>query len=805
MDSAVIYDLSRWRRDRDIQEFGGTAMRISIRVLSLVALYLCVTVDAHAQLEEIVVTATRRATDLQETPLAISAFNQETLDRNRVVSLLDMRGLVPNLQFFENGDHAVPLIFIRGLGTRNQTEAGDQGIAFYSDGVFSARSQGTTVMMYDLERVEVMRGPQGTLFGRNSTGGAISLHSAKPSVAAFDASGEFTAGSDSLLGLRGMVNLPLADSWAIRFAGAKEERDGLTEFAPGNQFVTNRNYGTVDLSSFRIGSTFQPTDNVSWYLAYENFRNTGTGDVGSLDFDNRVNDATAPGNLDLDSDSIRTRLDIGFGDGYTASYIGGFSDFEQSQLYGNEAQGDSRNTVYSTYDATQHELQITSPSDSSFIWTAGIFLFEEENSIRFDMLHGSWGFTPQDDPNGVLSTFVQPDRSLESESAYFQGTYSFTEAFRLTAGARSIDDTREDSGGRSIDCTFGLVGDLPASIAAQASDLNGGQGCFFRQYNDMQGDWSKTTWLLRGEYDLSDSTLLYLSLGTGWKSGVLQDGRGYADLLTGSGALDFSRNNSLLQRPEEVESLEIGVKTSFDNWRLSANLFDMEFEDMQVTGAVIDPVTNQSTLTNTNAGGATIQGVELELSAAVSGGAGELAATFAYLDATYDEFLGNESNFGDARGRIWNPCGLGVEPSGACTGNVFDFAGNHLPYAPEYQLTLQYSHAFPLNGGASLVPRIKVSYYDEMFLGWENRTDRPAGTLSPTDPGEADFGVQPSYTRVDLGLGYHAANEQWTAEFFVTNATDEAVKTEAFYGGPRTFFKWGDPRIAGVRVAFRYQ
>ena len=165
-------------------------MRIPFSVLGGTALYLSTAFASNAQtpakaqapLEEIIVTATRRETNLQETPLAISAFNQETLDENHVVSLLDMRGLVPNLQFFENGDHAVPLIFIRGLGTRNQTEAGDQGIAFYSDGVFAARSQGTTVMLYDLDRIEVLRGPQGTLFGRNSTGGAIALHTAKPST-----------------------------------------------------------------------------------------------------------------------------------------------------------------------------------------------------------------------------------------------------------------------------------------------------------------------------------------------------------------------------------------------------------------------------------------------------------------------------------------------------------------------------------------------------------------------------------------------------------------------------------------------
>lgn len=755
-------------------------------------------------LETVVVTATRRETNLQETPLAISAFNQQTLDENHVSTLLDMRGLVPNLQFFTNGDHAVPLVFIRGLGTRNQTEAGDQGIAFYTDGVFSARSQGTTVMMYDLDGVEVLRGPQGTLFGRNSTGGAVSLRSAKPRLDGFDASGEIAAGSYSMLELRGMANVPITENWAIRVAGAKDEQEGQTDYAPGNQFASSRKYGTVDLSSFRISSLFQPSEDVSWHLVYENFRNRGTGDVASQDFEDRVNDATAAGNLDLDSDSFRTRLDVGFGEGYTLSYIGGYAEFSQAQMYGNEPQGDTRNTVDSSYEGTQHEIQLTNPSDARFNYTAGLYYFEEENSIRFDMLHGSWGFTPQDQDT-VLSSFVQPSRSLETQSAYAQGTFKFTDDLRVTAGARYIEDTREDKGGRSIDCTYGLRGDLPSNIVRNAAALNGAQGCYYRQYNDMKGEWDKTTWMARGEYDLTDSVMTYLSYETGWKSGVLQDGRGYDDLVTPSGTLDFSRNNSLLQQPEEVDSIELGVKTDFSDWRLSANLFYMDFKDMQVTGAVIDPVTGQSTLVSTNAGGATIKGLELEGSTGLFDGAGQLAMTFAYLDATYDEFLGDSQNFANQNGRIWNECAFGVQPNGFCVGNVFNFAGNSLPYAPEYQLTVQYSHEFPLPGGAAVVPRIRASYYDEMFLNWENLTDRPAGTLNADDPGEKDFGLQPSYTMVDAAIAFRSSTDQWSAEAFVTNALDEAVKTEAFYGAPRTFFSWGQRRQFGVRLAYKYK
>ncbi len=92
-----------------------------------------------------------------------------------------------------------------------------------------------------------------------------------------------------------------------------------------------------------------------------------------------------------------------------------------------------------------------------------------------------------------------------------------------------------------------------------------------------------------------------------------------------------------------------------------------------------------------------------------------------------------------------------------------------------------------------------------MFLGWENRTDRPAGTLSPTDPGEKDFGRQPAYTMVDAAIAFRSSSDQWTAEAFITNALDEAVKTEAFYGTPRTFYSWGQRRQVGVRLAYKYK
>ena len=136
---------------------------------------------------------------------------------------------------------------------------------------------------------------------------------------------------------------------------------------------------------------------------------------------------------------------------------------------------------------------------------------------------------------------------------------------------------------------------------------------------------------------------------------------------------------------------------------------------------------------------------------------------------------------------------------------MFDFAGNSLPYAPEYQATLIYTHTFELGNGASIVPRIRVSYFDDMFLGWENRTDRPAGTLSPTDPGESDFGVQPSYTMVDLSLGYHSANDQWYAEAFVHQCDGRGGQDRGVLRRAGDLVQVGRAQEYGVRFGYRYK
>ncbi|RBP49904.1 TonB-dependent receptor [Arenicella xantha] len=769
-----------------------------------------------ADLEEIVVTATKRATSLQDTPLAISAFSGSDLEENHITNIYDLRAMAPTLQVRHNGDHGVPLIFIRGQGTIDQTEAGDQAVAFYTDGVFSARSQGSTALMYDMERVEILRGPQGTLFGRNSTAGAVSLVTAKPSMDEFKGKASMTFGSRDKQEVRAAVNAPISDTWAIRVAGVIDQQDGETKFASGNEFATARNYGTRDMSSFRISSLFEPSDNVSWHLSYENFNNNGTGDVPTFDFDNRVQNPTAAGNIDLSSDVIRTRFDYEFDNGLTASYIGGYTEMSQSQIYGNEFQGDTRETVSSGHTATQHELQLKNSDDSKFRWTAGLFSFEEENDIRFDILHGSWGFTSQDGAgqfnadgtpnNTVLSTFVQPNRGLDSTSAYFQGTLDITDSFRVTGGIRHTSDERSDVGGRSIDCTFAqgpgpITINFPNQAAADASNQ---AGCYYRQINDMKGDWSNETYLARAEWDMNDDVLLFLSYATGWKSGVLVDGNN-ASLTNSNSSPDVAGNSLLVQNPEENDSLELGMKATLmdGRMRLNANIFTMDYTDMQVTAAVINPVTGESTLTKTNAGSAGIDGIEFD-STILVGDNGTFGISGAYLDAKYEEFLGSETNFNNQNGLQWNSCAFGQAADGGCVGGVWDFAGNTLPNAPEVSFSASYKHEFELASGGVFTPRVRLTYQDDTYLTQENRGDRAPGTYGATDPGESNFDIQESYTKLDLSLIYASPDSRWTAELYLNNATDEAIKQEVQIGGTRTAYTWAPSREGGLRLSYNF-
>ncbi len=806
-------------------------------ITSLCALATALPLAVSAQdtvLEEIVITATKRETSVQDTPLAVSAFSQETLTANHVTNLLDLQGMVPSLHIAQNGDHATPLVYIRGIGSDNQTEAGDPGVAMHVDGIYSARSQAAANMAFDLNRVEVLRGPQGTLFGRNSTGGVVNFHTAQPTDQ-FEARTSGTAGSYNRLAFDGMVNIPINDRWAVRFAGAYDDSDGTIDFAPGSASNSDEDkYNAYRVRGFRASSKFNITDSLTWNANYEIFNDVGTGYQPVRNYDDELLLDTL-GELDLETRALRSRLDWEFGNDLTLSYIAGITEMDQTQDWDGDRSGgigsetdpavyhQTNQTVWSRHEASQHEIQLKNSDDASVRWLLAYFNFTEENGIRFDMEHqdssgSGWG-------GGPAHSFQQPNRGLDSQAFFGQVTFDVSDSLRLTTGARTGNDERFDKGGRNIACPNlirsgrnGVIGTVAVNEASAAP----GQ-CFVTNYNDVSQDWDSTTIMGRVEYDLSSDAMLYLTYAEGFKPGVIQDGGGIGGAVY-SGPTDpafqadlaalIAVNNGndpgsrAYVNPEENQNIELGAKlTLLDGaMTLNAALFNTTYEDLQVSG-VVTTTSGQQVVRSSNAAEATINGLEVEARLGLFDGAGLLTLTYAYLDATYDEFLTVDSDFA-ANGQTWNP-----SANNPAIPNLVDMSGNTLKQAPDQQLSLGYSHDLHFDSGASLTPRIRMSYVSDLYFNEANRGDRPAmlidnatGNLVPAANGAAsNIDVQDAYAKWDLSLRFNSPSGVWSTEAFINNATDEVIRNDDNgVGAARPDFYLAPPRTLGLRLDYNF-
>ncbi|MED5524019.1 TonB-dependent receptor [Gallaecimonas pentaromativorans] len=778
---------------------------------------------ASQEIETIEVTATRRVTSLRSTPVAVSAFSQDALDDNHVQQLSDLQGMVPSLHISQNGSQNTPMVYIRGIGSSDQTESGDPAVAFHVDGVYSARSQGASTLMFDLESAEILRGPQGTLFGRNATGGVVNLHTAKPRLDGFDAYLELGIGNYNKRTTRGMVNMPLADDWAVRVAVATDTADGNVNPTPGS--VIGDKYGSTDMKAVRLSSLYVPSDKLSWFLSYENFIDQGSGQIPTRQGGSHPSAyIQVPGYNDYNVDSYRTRLDYHFDGGITASYIGGYtkssrvSTWDRSWRPGNFEWG---GCVDCGHKAVQHELQLQNADDSRLQWTVGYFYFKENNDVIFDIVHpdNDWDGGTGNNPN-LYGTYRQPDRGLESNSLYAQGTYSLTDDWRVTLGARYTEDKRWDRGGRNIMCpqevrtTAPLEpntapyddGGLLGGLAPNKNTTAPGQ-CWVDTYNDASPKWDKTTGLGRIEWDFSSDVMFYASVATGFKSGTLQDGGHY----NGTGPFTQSDLDAIIKAnndehnqtaayvaPETNTSYELGMKGDFldSRMQLFVTLFSTRYKDLQVTSNVTSP-TGADLLRKTNAGKATINGMEVE-SKWLVGENGKFTGSISVLDATYDDFKTTDSKYG-ADGTAFNP-----SAGNPNLPNLLDFSGNHLVNAPDFAATLEYQHYFYLKNGASLRPRVRLTYSSEIWFDPANRGDRPEGFKN--EPYFADIDRQDAYAKWDTSVIYEPASGNWNLEFYIDNLTDKKIKSDQGrnFNDDVPNFMWQNPRQFGAKLKVRF-
>jgi iron complex outermembrane receptor protein len=228
--------------------------------------------DSAGVIDEITVTATKRASNLQDTPISIAAFSMSQLDDAGVQNVTDLRSIVPGLHIGTSTSSGVNLIALRGISSTNIRLIGDPTVAYHVDGIYRGRQTAGNMAFYDLERIEVVKGPQGTLYGRNATAGSINVISAKPKDF-FEANTELTLGNYSEVQVRAMINLPVSDSFALRLSAARLVRDGYQENGP----LVSDNLGDADETMGRLRALYTPNENLSILFGFDISNNGGVG------------------------------------------------------------------------------------------------------------------------------------------------------------------------------------------------------------------------------------------------------------------------------------------------------------------------------------------------------------------------------------------------------------------------------------------------------------------------------------------------------------------------------------------------
>lgn len=622
----------------------------SISALVGAAAMLATPSAAQAQIDEIIITAQRTDENIQDVPIAVTALDTEMLEIKQVTDILDLQSQIPNINIATNtGTASAARIFLRGVGEDESRGAVDQAVGIYVDGVYIGRSVGSLFDVVDLEQVEVLRGPQGTLYGRNTIGGAIKLTSVKPQ---FENGGDLrlTLGNSGRYDVRATGNLAVSDRTAVRVTGLLRERDGFHTVTPNGALAGqgDDNVGKLHVASFRGSLLHEFNDDWSVLVTADQ----------TLDRSDPIPDSINPGD-DADNDIFTiepapgtecpaTGGFIGFSLGCFTAYDqrlktrgvsgtinGTLGNLDLTSITGYRDLEDQLNTrigfPYSqATDQNQisQELTIGSSSGDTLTWLAGLYYWNEDLELN--------------------STFVFPftvDVQTQSISAFAQGSFNVTDALAITAGLRYTDETKD--------------------LDATRNDASG----FAR---DESASFNNLSYTIGADYTLNNGDLVYGKYSTGFKSG------GWSPDAFGANAI------FLPVEEETLDSFEAGFKSDFADNRLRLNgaAFYNIYDDLQIAASV--PGLG---FTRFNVDQAEIKGVELEARFALSKNF-ELNGNVGILDAEYTELTADQAR-GLNNNNSFDVCGAGGAARIASDSAAIDCSLDlSLKNAPDYKVTM---------------------------------------------------------------------------------------------------------------------
>ena len=742
--------------------------------------------DTLQRYDTVVVTAQKREERLLDVPISLTALSDEQLEETGVRELKEVGEYVPNLQI-SAGNNFETTVTIRGVGAQSRNIGFDGRVGIYLDGVFLGQSQSLNQELLDLERVEVLRGPQGTLFGKNTVAGAVNIVTKKPGDE-FEGEIGVDVGNLGYREIKGFVNVPLSDSVAAKVSVSRALRDGYVD----NTF-TGKDLINTDSWAYRGQLRIRPNDkwdinaSIDGLIADE--RTLGgipvTDPLGIFPVPFVLDQVALSIDPTVERDLIGGALEASytFDNDYTLKSITGYRSSENRFVNPIDYSALDILTVdyTDTFDQFSEELQIISPDHGAFSYVAGLYYFNldaktnREVIVGNDFVDGIVGtlynigafdaFLPPApalsnqqvsvllgnmDPIEGLKLFSNGDVTTENTALYFNGTYDLTDKMTLGIGARYSQVEKEGSwflDGRNS-------GMFP--IGSTGPDKQNPTPEIFSLSEDFFSP------ALSLSYALGDDVNIYGKFASGFKSGGFN--------------LDFVNPGEIAANPtlqfdqESVDNFEIGLKGAFLDNRLNLNVaaFYAVYDDFQVQQQVDLGGGNTANRIN-NAGSVETNGLELEATFYATDDL-TLQGSLGLLDAVYEEFLGG-----------------GTEGE--------DVSGNKLP-ASDISATFSVQYERPISSLASVLTiRGDVTHQGNFFTTADNITE------FPTAGGPVPFGEVDDLTQVNLRLGLVSDNGHWRAYLWGRNLNDDQQFVENARGFINTINQFPNPgRTYGIEL-----
>lgn len=733
--------------------------------------------ESGDELEVIMVTANRTSSSAEKTPVALSALGPNQLRDQGITNPTQLAETIPNISIDRNNGLQIT---IRGVSSTDNTEKGDPSAAFMLDGIYIARPQAQEVSFFDISRVEVLRGPQGTLYGRNTTAGLINVIANKPHEF-FETSFDINVGNYNARQFTGVVNLPVNDNVKFRAAVNVDQRDTYIDYKP-----LSSNDGDIsdfkDNRSVRLSGLFNFSDDMELLVRvdYSQIKGNGFSFVPVSNFyetpfstesenpvyveqgstQQRTFEVTGNGFPDVSRDNstwgVMSDFSWSINNEMTFNYLGAYREFEREDDSAFLLGGSSTdNTQYwaptmfeGDYEQQSHEFRLAY-DNGDLQAQAGVYYFDEQSGIFFGLLGL---LAPNEGDDGYVFGFPQDPTKSTSLGFFGQATYSLTDELRVTAGIRSTEDEKSRRGATVYHRTLGEALNFEASDDNPIAD----------SLNFAERTYTKTTWKLGVDYDLTEKTFVYGSIATGYKAGGFNDG-----CVEGAeGCTSPLPEAAVYYDPETLTSYELGVKTRLlkNKMRLSSSVFHYDYEDLQLSQ--VSYLCGGPCQVTTNAAEATVNGLELDLFYRPIAN-NNITASFTWLDAKYDDWVLDEE-----------------------TGE--NFAGEPLSRSPKYTFNVGYDYILPLETGDEVTFGVRSRWSDEYYI--TNNTLR------------ANF-RQPSQMKTDVTVTYNSENRDWYVQGFVKNIEDaitvsNATSSSDYNTGSVSF---ADPRLFGVRFGYKFE